>query len=85
MAPHQSSSFDENDLNSVLSNILTRLDQYERTQEKQHTENTTLLQEIKAGFETRIRALEIWRWGLAGGLAVIIAEIGWFIAVKYGH
>ncbi len=33
--------------------------------------------------EKRIRALEVQRWMLSGGMLVIVTAIGWVISIKY--
>lgn len=72
-------------MNAVLSRVLTRLDENERTRERYHQENREFLTEIRDGMEKRLRAVEKWCWGLAGGISAVGALLTLYVTFHAGH
>lgn len=85
-----SPSFDRDSTDAVIQDILTRMAADRETMLRNHSENRTLMSEVrdetrelKKDFNGRVRALEQWRNYLTGAGAAILGILGWIIKIRF--
>jgi hypothetical protein len=80
--------FDPHSHDSMTAAILARLDEQDRTMERNHQENHTLMLDVKAEVSRtngRVRWLEKAFWTISGGLVVLGTLGGWWAAMHPAH
>lgn len=80
--------FDPQSPDSMTASIIARLDEQDRTTQRNHQENHTLMLEVKTEVSRtngRVRWLEKAFWTISGGLIVLGTLGGWWAAMHSSH